>query len=246
MQPFRRLALIVLVLAAPQAHTESPETLLRDATLFGRFSTLTASVQMEIHDRGTRQRTLAVHVDQSDPDYRKTLVHVTAPAFLSRLKFLSHATPRAVDRWISTSSGVRRVADSSRDEPVFDSDFTVEDFAPDHSGEYTVRHAGTRMVGSELCDVIEVSPSGPSDGHAMRRVFVSRGDRLLVRAEYYAEDGGLVRVMELQRRLTVDGRSFPGTIVMTTPARRSHTVLTVRTVEVDVPIPSRVFSRGAL
>lgn len=246
MRPCHLLSLIVVVLSAQPGHAESPDLLLRDATLFGRFGTLIARVDMEILDRGTRQRTLAVHVDQSDPEHRKALVQVIAPAFLSRLKFLSHGGPRTVDRWISTSSGVRRIADSSRDEPVFDSDFTVEDFSPGPAGEYTVRHAGTRTVGGELCDVIEVTPVDPSVGHAMRRVFVSRDDRLLVRAEYYTEDGLLIRTMELRERLRANGHAFPGTIVMSTPANGSHTILTVRAVEIDVPIPPRVFSRGAL
>ena len=165
---------------------------------------------------------------------------------LNRMKFLTLSRGDSTDQWVSTSRGVRRLADRSRDERLFDSDFTVEDFAAPTPEAYSLTEHEDQRVHGELCHVIDVVPDAVQADYARRRVFVSREDRLLVRAEYYAQDGEVVRLFELDERIRVDGKTFPGRVTMRTLTEQTYTVLTVEEIEADVAIPQRIFSRGNL
>jgi len=95
----------MLVLVGMRVHAD-PQELLRDAALFGRFETLVARIDMEIRDRGVKTRTLELYVEQDDGQH-KALAQVIAPAFLSRMKYLTIGDARRTDQWIATSRGVR-------------------------------------------------------------------------------------------------------------------------------------------
>lgn len=233
------LLLVTLSLSA------EPHELLRDAALFGRFETLTARIDMEIHDRGVKTRTLELFVEQDD-ERHKALAQIIAPAFLSRMKYLTIGTENRTDQWIATSRGVRRVAGSTRDERLFDSDFVVEDFTPPREDEYDVQQLPDREVDGELCHVLEVTPRGVTTGYARRVVFVSAADRILVRAEYYSASDELVRLFELHERTTVDGAPFPRRATMQTLSSGTSTEIVLREITTDEPIPARVFNRGNL
>ncbi|MFW5744298.1 MAG: outer membrane lipoprotein-sorting protein [Spirochaetota bacterium] len=238
------LVLALVALVGPRAYTDSHDAL-RDAALFGRFETLTARVEMEIHERGMKTRTLELYVEQDDERHR-ALAQVIAPAFLGRMKYLMIGDARRTDQWIASSRGVRRVAGSAREERLFDSDFVVEDFTPPRDGEYEVRELPDREVDGEPCRAFEVAPQGITTGYARRVVYVSATDRILVRAEYYSASDELLRLFELHERTTVDGEPFPRRATMQTVGAGTSTEIVLRKVTTDEPIPARVFSRGNL
>lgn len=237
-------AIGAFLLVARPIHAE-PYELLREAALFGRFETLMVRVDMEIHERGVKTRTLELFVEQDDQRH-KALAQVIAPAFLNRMKYLTIGTEERTDQWIATSRGVRRVAGSARDERLFDSDFVVEDFTPPREGEYDVRELPDREVNGELCRVLEVIPRGITTGYDRRVVYVSVADRILVRAEYYSTSGELVRLFELHERTTVDGEPFPRRATMQTLSSDTSTEIVLRDIATNEQIPGRVFNRGNL
>lgn len=238
------LVFAMVVLFGLRVHAD-PQELLRDAALFGRFETLIARIEMEIRDRGVKTRTLELSVEQNDEQH-KALAQVVAPAFLSRMKYLTIGDTRRTDQWIATSRGVRRVAGSARDERLFDSDFVVEDFTPPRDGEYEVRQLPDQQVSGELSHVLEVVPKGITTGYARRLVYLSAADRILVRAEYYSESDELLRLFELHERTIVDGQSFPQRATMQTLSTGTSTEIVLQEISTGEPIPARVFNRGNL
>ncbi|MFW5789365.1 MAG: outer membrane lipoprotein-sorting protein [Spirochaetota bacterium] len=238
------LVLALIALIGLRAYADS-HYVLRDAALFGRFETLQARIEMEIHDRGVKARTIELSVEQGEHGH-KALAHVVAPAFLSRMKYLTIGSENRTDQWIATSRGVRRLAGSAREERLFDSDFVVDDFTPPREDEYEVRELPDRELDGELCRVLEVLPRGISTGYARRVVFVSAADRILVRAEYYSASDELVRLFELHERTTVDGEPFPRRATMQTVSSGTSTEIVLGEITTDEPIPARVFNRGNL
>ncbi len=238
-------AIVTTFLLSATFVTAEPIDLLRQAALFGRFETLQARIEMEIHDRGVKRRTIELSVEQ-DEDGHKALAHVVAPAFLSRMKYLTVGTGNRTDQWIATSRGVRRLAGSAREERLFDSDFVVDDFTPPREDEYEVRELPDRELDGEPCRVLEVIPRGISTGYARRVVYVSEADRILVRAEYYSASDELVRLFELHERTTVDGAPFPRRATMQTVSSGTSTEIVLGEITTDEPIPARVFNRGNL
>ncbi|MFW5689816.1 MAG: outer membrane lipoprotein-sorting protein [Spirochaetota bacterium] len=235
---------ILMVLASPLAAQE-PADVLRDAALVGQFSSLIATIDMEITDRGTKNRTVELYVEQS-PSEQKVLAQVVAPAFLNRMKFLTLVGPRQFDQWMATSRGVRRLADTTGDERLFDSDFTVEDFIPPDPDDYDLELQDPQTIGGERVHVIRVTPVSIDTDYAYRTIYVSQADRLLVRAEYFDTAGELVRLFELSERMTVNDRAFPEVATMSTLSAGTSTDITARNVQTNVTIPARIFNRGNL
>ena len=244
MKHLASFAALLLSITAFSAAVE-PEELLRDAALFGRFETLTARIDMDIHDRGVKSRTFELFVEQNG-DFHKAFMHVIAPVFLNRMKFLTIGRVERTDQWISTSRGVRRVAGSARTERLFDSDFVVDDFMPPQAGEYELRELPNERVNGEPARVLEVTPlRGPPD-YSRRVVYISTADRILVRAEYYSDSGELVRLFELHERRLVDGVPFPARATMHTLSAGTYTEIVLQEARTGATIPARIFSPGNL
>lgn len=238
-------AALLIALNSWTAGAQEPDQLLREAVLFGGFESLQSTVHMEIHDRGSKTRTLELFVQHEDDDYR-ALARVVSPPFLNRMKFLSISSGDRTDQWIATSRGTHRVAEGSEDEPLFDSDFTVEDFSDFDPDDYAIARLPDETVGGEPCHVIDVVPERVQTDYARRRVFLSQDDTIIVRAEYYDDAGELIKLFELHERMTVDGAAFPKRATMRTVVDETHTVLTVESVETDTRIPRRYFNPGNL
>lgn len=237
--------LLVALTLAPAVVAQEPGEILGDAAFVGRFSSLQAEITMEIHDRGSKSRTLELFVQQS-PEEQKVLAQVVAPAFLNRMKFLTIVGESRLDQWMSTSRGVRRVAQGSRNERLFDSDFTLEDFAPPNPDNYDLTVLPDERVDGELCHVVRVDPVDIRTDYAYRVIYVSQEDRLLVRARYFNDSDELIRLFELQERMNVGGNAFPARATMRTLTEDTYTTVLARDVETDVNIPARIFSRGNL
>ncbi|MFW5776883.1 MAG: outer membrane lipoprotein-sorting protein [Spirochaetota bacterium] len=241
-----RVAAIVLVgLTSWTVTAQEPDELLRRAVLFGGFEDLQSTVEMEIHDGGSKTRILEIFVKHVDDDYR-ALVRVVSPPFLNRMKFLSISSGNRTDQWISTSRGSYRVAEGSETEPLFDSDFTVEDFSDSDPDDYSLTKLPDQTVDGEPCHVIDVIPEKVETDYARRRVFLSQADQIIVRAEYYDDEENLIRLFELHERMTLDGAVFPKQATMRTLAAETHTLLTVEEVDTDARIPRRYFNPGSL
>jgi hypothetical protein len=240
-------ALIVVAPAVAQSEsTPTPEQILSDAALFGEFQSLEMRFTMEIHERrGTKDRGMAAYIEQSGDSYR-ALLQIVSPAFLNRMKFLTVTEDDRRNQWLATSSGVRRVADSNRNDRLFDSDFTVEDLSDYDPEDYRLRLMPDARVGGTESYVLEAIPvSGDSD-YARKVLYVAKESRLLLRADFFNESGELVRQFEQLEQMSLQGRPFPRQVKMSTLSAGTHTVLTVQEAISGQDIPDRLFNRGSL
>ena len=238
------ILLLILVSAAVSAQ-DDPATLLRNAALLGRFSTLELHFTLEITERrGSKERDLVAYVEQNT-DGNRALVQVVAPAFLSNLKFLSVTSGDNRDQWMSTSRGVRRVAAGNRNERLFDSDFTVEDLSHYDPADYDLSIIGTESVNGTECTVLQAVPADNGSFGDRKVLYISTDNGLLYAAEFYA-DGEIERRFELIDTMMIDGTPFPHIARMSTIADDTNTLLTVTEANVGVDIPDRYFNRGNL
>jgi hypothetical protein len=238
--------LLTLVSASLLAEDADPAEILRNASLFGQFTSLTADLDMEIHERrGTKDRGIAAYVERDDENAR-ALVQIVSPAFLNNLKFLSITEAGDTSQWLATSRGVRRVSGSNRNDRLFDSDFTVEDLSDYDPEDYDLTLQGSELVDGVDCHVLEAVPVSADTDYARRIMFVDKQTGLLVRARFLDDDGVVVREFELLERMELDGVPFPREVKMTTVQAGTYTVLSVREAVTGEDIPDRIFNRGNL
>lgn len=228
------------------AQSPEPAEILRRAALFGQFTSLEASLTMEIHERrGSKDRGLTAYVVREE-DRARALVQITSPAFLGNMKFLSVSDGPETSQWLATSRGVRRVAGSSRNDRLFDSDFTVEDLSDYQPDDFDLTLMGSETVDGVETHLLEAVPRDAETDYAKRVMNISKETGLLARARFYDDDGELVREFELIEHMELDGVPFPRVAKMTTVSRNTHTLLTVEEARVGHTIPERLFNRGNL
>lgn len=245
MRSRKLLVIAVLVFSAVPAFPQTPAEILEEAALFGNFSSLTATLEMEIHDRGTKTRTLELYLENTEERYR-ALMQVIEPGFLSEMKFLTDTSGGETRQWLSTSRGVRRLSETSGEERIFDSDFTAEDLSGYRAEDYELRLLHDERIGGEEAHVLEARALAGNAGYHRRVLYVSKDRDLLLRADYISEQGELVKQFELLEAGRQNGSYLPQRAVMRTLSLGTQTFLRVREVETDASIPSRLFNRGNL
>ena len=97
-----------------------------------------------------KDRGLEIYIQYANEN-SKTLIQIVRPAFLRKMKFLRQRTADGrEDRWLKTSQGVRRLSEANNAEPLFDSDFTVEDLSAFVAGDFTLSFWKDETVSRDL------------------------------------------------------------------------------------------------
>lgn len=226
--------------------SDSPAAVLSSVSIFGSASSITADISMRISTpRGNQARVLKAYIQRHDSRV-KTYVHMTEPAFLSSMSFLSIKGAGGNEvSWIGTSRGVRRVpSEGSGNERLFDSDFTVEDLSVMTPSRFHLSFLPSTTLNGRNCFVIKAVPRYSGAGYHDKVIFVAKSSHLLVGMDYYSDAGRLLRRFRTLTTQTVDGAQLPKTCSMATPSAASTTVLTFRHVNMGRHIPDRVFNVG--
>jgi outer membrane lipoprotein-sorting protein len=240
------ITITLLSVSAIAQETVDPADILRRAALFGQFTSLEVDLTMEIHERrGTKNRGLIAYVER-DGDNAQALVQIVSPAFLNSMKFLSTTDGDGTSQWLATSRGVRRVAANSRNDQLFDSDFTVEDLSDYDPDDFVLTITGSERINGSDCYVLEAVPLDIETDYAKRVMYVDKSTGLLVLARFLDDAGEVVREFELLEHMDLDGVAFPKVARMTTVSGNTHTILTVDNAQIGHDIPDRVFNRGNL
>lgn len=242
------LATAFTLISASVIAQEPPDAadILRGAALFGQFTSLEVNLTMEIHERrGTKDRGLVAYVER-DGEGARALVQIVSPAFLNSMKFLSVTDGEDTTQWLATSRGVRRVAASSRNDQLFDSDFTVEDLSDYDPEDFDLTVTGSERINGSDSYVLEAVPLDIETDYAKRVMYVDKETGLLVLARFLDDSGEVVREFELLEHMDLDGVAFPKVAKMTTVPSNTYTILTVNDAQVGHDIPDRIFNRGNL
>jgi len=242
------LAIAFTLISASLIAQETPDAadILRRAALFGQFSSLEVDLTMEIHERrGTKDRGLVAYVERDGEDAR-ALVQIVSPAFLNSMKFLSSTEGDETTQWLATSRGVRRIAASSRNDQLFDSDFTVEDLSDYDPEDFDLTVIGSDRINGTDCYVLEAVPLEIETDYAKRVMYVGKETGLLILARFLDDSGEVVREFELLEHMDLDGVAFPKVAKMTTVSSNTYTILTVDDAQAGHDIPDRLFNRGNL
>lgn len=250
MSRFRAVSAILLwtiscLLLSTPAQAGTAEGILRDSHIFGDAPNLSILATMTIDSgSGTSVRGIEVYVAREERVSVRMLAQVRHPAFLRNMKFLMHRNEDGrTDFWMRTSHGVRRLTGGNRDERLFGSDFTVEDFSYIDPSEYRLT-----LGPSEDAEkyVIDGELRTPAPDHHAKVFFVNRATGLIDRVEYVDSNGTIVKVYELLSTQLTSGRTFPHEALMSDLVAGTSTRLTIDSVDTAAAIPPRLFNPGAL
>lgn len=240
------ICIAVSIFVPHSIRAQEPEALLRSVSLFGGLDRFTCGLTMTIRTpQGQKERGLELFYERSGTE-TDILVQIVSPSFLRNMKFLQHHTDRENARWLKTSTGVRRLASSGDDEPLFGSDFTTEDVSDFPFEVYRLERLPDSRTDGVECTVIRCVPVKAGGAFTEKRYFIEKETSVIRRIEWLSAGGAVVKQYRVLELRTVSGSPFPWEAIVEDAVKSSSTVLSVRSLDPDARIPARVFSRGNL
>jgi hypothetical protein len=239
---FVAAALARLVPAAAEA--EGARAYLESTSLFGAASVIVARLDMRITRNGTdTSREVELSLDRSG-EGTKTLARIVKPSFLSAMKFLKVSAPGQADvQWLKTSRGLRRLGSGGRSEPVFDSDFTVEDFGSLSSSGFELSFAPEKDSPGRRAVAARPREAAP---YAARILYVDERTRLLTGMDYLDGEGATVKRYRITSIVGEGKAARPDEAVMEDLKTGGSTRLKVLSFETPASLPARTFNSASL
>ena len=223
---------------------EEAAAYLEASSLFGQAPVAVARLDMLIARKGSEiSRVVELSLDRSGPG-AKTLARIISPAFLSGMKFLKIAMPGEPEaQWLKTSRGIRRLGAANRSEPVFDSDFTAEDFG-------TISSEGFELSFSPARDgsgwrAIEARPRGAAP-YALRVLYIDPSTRLLMGMDYLDSGGAALKRYRVTSVTGSGPASRPAEALMEDLRTGGSTRLRITSFETPASLPARLFNSASL
>ncbi|NOY78615.1 MAG: outer membrane lipoprotein-sorting protein, partial [Calditrichaeota bacterium] len=148
--------------------------------------------------------------------------------------------------WIPTIQRVIKIPPSMMLQPWMGSDFTNDDLVRESSivNDYTQSILGEEKVDGRLCYKIKLTPK-PEAGVVWGKVilWISKAGYLELKAEFFDEDGKLVKTMLASRVRKMGGRTIPTHLEMIPQNKPGHkTILDYRKIKFNIKIRPSFFS----
>lgn len=209
-----------------------------DAKERGTSSEATITIQIV---RPTYSREMTMHSWAKGSDL--AMILVTAPARERGTVFLKRK--REVWNWLPSIERTVKLPPSMMSQSWMGTDFTNDDLVREASvvADYSHTLLGEESVDGRGCYKIRLDPK-PEASVVWGKVvlWIDKSEDMILRAEYYDEDGGLVNTMAGSEIKMLGGRKLPSRMEMV-PADKpgNKTVLIYNTLRFDVPLKDDFF-----
>ncbi len=216
------------------------------------------TLALEIVDRrgGRRERRLEMWTKRYADDASKTVLIFREPAQARGVGFLQWVDPRGPDsQWLflPASKRVRQITGSRKKESFVGTDFSYEDLGLMMDVvNWTAADADSTLVREDdldgaPCAVIELKPSDLQDvSYSKLRIWMRAADHLVVRYEFFDDDGELTKMLQLSDIRDVGGILAPHRMEMVAVRAGSRTVATVEQLRFNVGLGDEVFTKRRL
>jgi hypothetical protein len=240
----RAIIIILFIGINSCAMAETPEQILSDAHLLGNDPNLVIDLTMQIETtQGQKERKLEVYINREE-DESKLLAQIVHPSFLRNMKFLNHRDKNGrEDTWLKTSQGVRRLSTANKSEPLFGSDFTVEDLSYFDTSELQLELI--ESAGDDIHHLIKATPLSRHSSYSYKVIYIDKGSGIVARVDFY-RDKNLYKQYELIEFREINDKLYPVLCRMENFAQDSRTTLFVDHIDIVNAIPGRVFNKGNL
>ncbi len=246
----RRFFIVLILLSLISAfslYAEPIEDRVKEISIYGRAEHLELDIKMVINkDRDESEKTLKAFISREKQGF-KILLHIIAPAYLNRMKYLSiRDTGGHESRWLKTSQVIRRLSEKNYADSLFGSDFTVEDLSELSVESYTYSDMGEGRIGERTVSVFKAVPKKEAGAYSSRLLFIDEASGVLMKSEFYDSANRIVKVYNVEETQSVNQKIYPKICVMETIGENSRTILHFNSIKVPETIPDRYFNKGNL
>ena len=177
----------------------------------------------------------------------KALVRFLEPPTLRRTSVLVLENEGAYDDfwvYLPALQRTRRIGGAQRGDSFFGTDLSYEDVEPKYAEDWDVRVVGTDQVESQPCLVLEIVPRAGFESTYEKMVScIDPAFATILRTEFFvhgkrhkllAADPDSVR--------EISGRYIPFRLTMSTPRRRTETIVETERYEIRNDVPDAIFT----
>ena len=147
------------------------------------------------------------------------------------------------DQWVyfSSTGRVRKIAGKSKKQSVrgVGGDFSYEDLSP---GSWEEKYVFRIADQDSRLWVLEGTPKQRDSVYSRIRVSIDKNNYLTNKIEYYTEDEGHYKDLEMGEVRLLGGREVPTRMVMRNYDKNSKTVIITHAMQHDVPIDDKYFN----
>ncbi len=209
---------------------------------------LVSAMTMTITTESGQSLTRQMQVWSAD-DGNKEVVKFTAPADIKGSGFLSTTLADGSTQsmiYLPALDRTRRIAGGQKQEAFFGSDFSYEDITDLQSGTSKKYESKLLKVDPGPVYVVESTPK-PGADTAYDKLILQIPEATLIptRIEFY-RNGGLLKVMTINKTAEVGGYTLPTDFQMKTVASGSTTTIQESDFSVEKSIPAEVFTERFL
>jgi hypothetical protein len=236
------VAALVFTLAAAEAvlAQESALEIIREVERRQSSETSKAQLTMLVYpdagDPGNVREFKVISYGRGEKD---SYMQFIEPRSIKGLSILS----RAGDQWVyfSSTGRVRKIAGKSKKQSVrgVGGDFSYEDLS---AGDWEEKY--DFLISSSDAEqwVLEGTPKEKDSTYSRILISIDRQRYLVTKIEYYTEEEGHYKDLEMSEFKELGGREVPTRMVMTNHGRNSKTVIITHAMQHDVPIDDKYFN----
>jgi hypothetical protein len=237
------IAVLLALAGAIGVQSEDLAAIIQGSYLVARSPQATVRFRMTIHDgQGDKIREVVVYLTNAAKG-GNLLAKVVSPASLSAMKYLRIGSEKgALQQWLATSRGVRRLGEGGGDERLFGSDFAIGDFSPYDAVSYRIARDPDRETAASWA--LSLEPR--SSVQQKKIVQVDRTTSLITAVDTLDQAGKVERSYRVEAIAGPAAAPYPRLSRMSDPSRGSWTLMEVLSIDITTPIADRVFNPAAL
>jgi hypothetical protein len=239
-----RMTVVVLVFALAAASAvfaqESALEIIREVELRQSTETSKAELSMLVYpdagDTGNVREFKVISYGRGEED---SYMQFIEPRSIKGLSILS----RGGDQWVyfSSTGRVRKIAGKSKKQSVrgVGGDFSYEDLS---AGNWEEKY-DFRISSSDSGQwVLEGTPKEKDSTYSRILISIDRERYMATKIEYYTEEEGHYKDLEMSEFKEMGGREVPTRMVMINHEKNSMTVIITHAMQHDVPIDDKYFN----
>jgi len=235
------VAATVLVLAAFSAFAqETALEIIREVERRQRTETSKAELSMLVYpdagDPGNVREFKVISYGRGEDD---SYMQFIEPRSIKGLSILS----RGGDQWVyfSSTGRVRKIAGKSKKESVrgVGGDFSYEDLS---AGNWEEKYDFRISRADSGQWVLEGTPKDRDSVYSRMLISIDKERYMATKIEYYTEEEGHYKDLEMSEFEEMGGREVPTRMVMTNHDKNSKTVIITHAMQHDLPIDDKYFN----
>lgn len=162
----------------------------------------------------------------------------------TRMQFLVWDEPGSDSRqWVKLTSGkVRKIASSEKNKPWVNSHFYNEDIAERNIDDYSYKLLGEAVVDSANCYKVESRKKRGSIVYSRGVIYVGKSDFVIRKIDLY-ERGRMTKVISFLKIRKISGIHTPRKVVMERTDGRGKSILYMKLIKYDFPVPDSLLKR---